>query len=95
MKHWLPAIEAGKPLILLYILDKELGVGPGKATAWWLHHSLVELKNRIEARGGKMVFRCGKTQDVFADLIQELPKFSLYYNADFAAAISPIGQGHH
>ena len=31
-----------------------------------------------------MVFRCGKTQDVFADLIQELPKFSLYYNADFA-----------
>ncbi|MBO6826956.1 MAG: deoxyribodipyrimidine photo-lyase [Sneathiella sp.] len=78
------AINSDKLLHLLYILDEDLGVAPGKATAWWLHHSLADLSQRIADRGGKLILRRGKTADVFADLIKDLPSFDLYYNADFA-----------
>lgn len=44
------AVQAGEPVLLLYVLDERAGA----ASRWWLHHSLSALAADIAARGGQL-----------------------------------------
>lgn len=76
------AIDAKRPLILLYVLDEET---PGRwrigaASRWWLHHSLEALAADIKERGGRLLLRRGPANVVLPKLIQQSGACALYWN---------------
>jgi cryptochrome 1 len=43
----------------IWAREEEGQFQPGKASRWWLHHSLEALQEQIEARGGWLCYRRG------------------------------------
>ena len=66
----LPALAAAassdRPLVCCYIHDIEsAGLrAPGGASRWWLHHSLVALREQLQELGGDLIVQQGKSVDV-------------------------------
>lgn len=67
------AVEAGAPIIALYIRQPSGGGKRtlGGASKWWLHHSLQGLKADISKAGARLVLRTGKPNDVLTALASE------------------------
>lgn len=74
------AVETGKPLLVVYILDPQLGGewGPGGASRWWLHHSLLALGQELEALGGRLLLRRGDTTAELRRLIKQSGADAVY-----------------
>jgi deoxyribodipyrimidine photo-lyase len=67
------AAAAAGPVLALYVLDEDT---PGEwaiggAQRWWLHHSLTALAGELEARGGALVLRRGRSADVVRQVAEE------------------------
>ena len=71
-----PAIAAAAkagPILALYVLDDET---PGQwqiggAQRWWLHGSLAAMGKQLEARGGRLILRRGRSAEVVAQIADE------------------------
>ncbi len=71
--HALVAAADAGPLLAFYVLDD---VTPGRhaiggAQRWWLHHSLVALREALAARGVALVLRRGESVSVLEELKRE------------------------
>ncbi len=66
------AVEAKRPLILLYILDEETPQkwSIGGASRWWLHHSLEALTRELKTKGANLTLRRGRADLVVLDLVR-------------------------
>lgn len=66
------AAESGRPILPLFVLDDEAPGQwrPGGASRWWLHHSLTALAANMDERGGKLLFRRGKADEVLPQVIE-------------------------
>jgi deoxyribodipyrimidine photo-lyase len=64
------AVQAGGPVIALYILDPVAAGAwpPGGASRWWLHHSLSSLAAALAQRGTALVLRRGDTRTVLREV---------------------------
>ncbi len=62
------------PVIPVYVLDDETPRQRrmGGASRWWLHHSLAALDAALQARGSRLILRCGKSDEVIAALAAEM-----------------------
>ena len=58
----------------------------GDASAWWLHHSLVALKQALQQRGSDLYISSGDTQRQLAQLIQKTGAEAVYWNRCFEPA---------
>ena len=67
------AVESGRRVLPLFVHDDETpgAWAPGGAGRWWLHHSLTALSTAIEDRGGRLVLRRGKAEEVLPRVIEE------------------------
>ncbi|MCB1487046.1 MAG: deoxyribodipyrimidine photo-lyase, partial [Bauldia sp.] len=82
------ACEAGKPLILLYILD-DSGDGtrpPGGAARWWLHHSLKSLSADLAKAGQTLVLQQGKARDIVPELVRRTGAREIFWNRRYGHA---------
>ena len=76
------AIELGKPIIPIYILDdddannRKLGV----ASKWWLHNSLQSIHSELEKIGSKILFFKGNAEDVIKKIIDETDADTILWN---------------
>ncbi|MEJ2410031.1 MAG: deoxyribodipyrimidine photo-lyase [Novosphingobium sp.] len=71
-----PAIveAAGKgPVIPVYVLDDETAKhrAMGRASRWWLHHSLASLDAMLREKGSRLILRRGKCEEVLPALAEE------------------------
>jgi len=82
------ALERGGPVILLHVLDDESPeVRPlGGATRWWLHHSLAALASDVAERGGRLVLRRGRAEEVLPDLVAEADADAVFWNRRYSSA---------
>ncbi len=66
--------NAGRPLVVAYVLDDETpGAWKlGGAARWWLHHSLGRLAASLEAIGARLVLRRGAVATVIPRLAAEI-----------------------
>lgn len=64
------AVETGRPVICVYIREPQHpDVGPlGGAQAWWLHHSLVGLRESLKAHDNDLCLRTGAAEEVLQDI---------------------------
>jgi deoxyribodipyrimidine photo-lyase len=77
------AIEAGRPLVLVYILEKTKHWSIGRASQWWLEQSLMAFKESIEAKGGFLHLFHGETEEILETLIRKHKAEALYYGANY------------
>lgn len=78
----LAALESGKPILPLYILDD---VTPGDwaiggAQRWWLHHSLTSLAARLAEKGARLILKRGEASAVMDTVIAESGADAVYWN---------------
>ncbi|MEX0923066.1 MAG: deoxyribodipyrimidine photo-lyase [Rhodovibrionaceae bacterium] len=81
-----PALEqaasSGRPILALFILDEETPGRwrPGGASRWWLHRSLEAVGAEIATRGGRLVLRRGKAEEVLHRVIEESGAAAVAWN---------------
>ena len=84
-----PALQAarasGRPIIPLYVFDAETDGkwARGAASRWWLHHSLLALR---ESLGGTLVFRIGRAETILPQLIKKTGAVQIYANRVYEGA---------
>ncbi|WP_217183988.1 deoxyribodipyrimidine photo-lyase [Streptomyces sp. AC495_CC817] len=86
------AVDRGEPVIALFVLDEESpGIRRlGGAARWWLHHSLVELGERIRERGGALVLRRGPASDVVPTVVAEAGVDAVFWNRRYGQAAREV-----
>ncbi|MET1020506.1 MAG: deoxyribodipyrimidine photo-lyase, partial [Microterricola sp.] len=82
------AIDAGGPVIAVYVLDEESdGVRPlGAAARWWLHQSLTSLRADLAAIGIPLLLRRGAAQRVVVELAAETGAGAVFWNRRYGLA---------
>jgi len=82
------AVASGHPIVCVYIHDEESpGSRPiGGASRWWLHHSLVALRSRLEQIGSSLLIRRGAAQQAIAELISETDAAAIFWNRRYGAS---------
>jgi deoxyribodipyrimidine photo-lyase len=61
------------PVVPVYVLDDETPKHRrmGRASRWWLHHSLASLDADLRAHGSRLILRRGKCEDILPALAAE------------------------
>lgn len=65
------AVQSGKPVIALYVLETNTARDMGGASQWWLHHSLADLQKSLQGIGLTLVLRKGDAANVLDDIIAQ------------------------
>lgn len=66
------AVESGRPVIPLYVLDETAGLKrPGAASRWWLDKSLRALDADLRRRGSRLILRRGVAAEILTGLVRE------------------------
>lgn len=81
------AIATGAPVIPFFILDEQSdGMRPlGGASRWWLHHSLVSLRENLRQRGADLLVLRGAARLVVERLVGELSPQAAVWNRRYEA----------
>ena len=76
------AVETGRPVIALFIREaaSASSMPQGAAQAWWLHHSLMALKESLQQAGGDLLLLSGAADDVLTQLAAEAGVETVYFN---------------
>lgn len=70
-------------LLCIYILDPKI---PGRAQAWWLHHSLTQLSKSLAQKKIKLYLFRGEPQHILKTLIDEYNISAVYWNRCYEPA---------
>src|SRR4051812_47436617 len=65
------ALETGRPVLPVYVLDEAGPWAKGGAARWWLHHSLAALASDLRARGATLILRRGSASEEIIRLVAE------------------------
>ncbi len=78
------ALETGRPVLPVYILDQGSAAPPiGAASLWWLDKSLRALDATFGARGSRLILRRGDSEAELRRLIAETGADAVYMNRLF------------
>ncbi len=64
------AIEGGRRVLPVFVLDRSGGWAPGGASLWWLHGSLAALAADLEGCGATLVLREGDAAVIIPELAE-------------------------
>ena len=76
------ALRRHETVIPIYILEDKQGPcwQDGRASRWWLHHSLVSLDRDLRRKGSRLLIRKGKALDVIRELALATKADAVYWN---------------
>jgi len=77
------AIASGRPVVPVYVSDAS---DAGGASRWWLHHSLKALGADIRQRGGRLVLRRGRPEEVLPGLAADCSASAIICGRRYAPA---------
>ena len=77
----LAALSDGLEIIPIFIWDPKAGDlwRPGEASRWWLHQSLLHLRQSINRLGGSILFLIGKPQEILSRICRDYGATALFY----------------
>lgn len=93
-----PALRAAAEdgaAVALYVLDEESpGIRPlGGASRWWLHHSLLALREDLAALGVPLLLRRGPAAEIVRETATAMGSGSLYWNRRYGEAERTLDAG--
>lgn len=76
------AKRRGACIVPVFIWDNTEGTPwqPGEAGRWWLHHSLIALREKLVSAGSRLILRAGKIPATLHQLAKETHADSVYWN---------------
>jgi deoxyribodipyrimidine photo-lyase len=78
------ALETGRPILPVYILDEGPVAPPvGAASRWWLDKALRALDGNLQARGSRLILRRGDSEAEIHRLIAETGADAVFMNRLF------------
>jgi deoxyribodipyrimidine photo-lyase len=78
------AVQTGRPIVPVYILDQGSRVRPmGAASLWWLDKSLRALDAALRERGSRLILRRGDSEAELRRLIEETGAGAVFLNRMF------------
>lgn len=72
--------------VFLHAPNEDSPWQPGAAGRWWLHHSLLALKERLGALGGDLFIAAGNPLKVVQDLAQRTRAVAVYWSRRYEPA---------
>ena len=78
------AAKTQRPILFLYILEEPLKIG--KASLWWLHHSLDALKKSLQEKGATLILRKGKAEQILLEIIKKTNATQVFWNRRYDAS---------
>lgn len=93
-----PALRAATDdgaAVALYVLDGESpGIRPlGGASRWWLHHSLLALREDLAALGVPLLLRRGPAPEIIKETATAMGSGALYWNRRYGEAERTLDAG--
>ena len=87
-----PALQAlldnGHTPVPVYIHDEPDPDWPlGSASAWWLHHSLLSLRDSLRQRGSKLLVVSGESLRILLRLVDSTGATGVYWNRCYEPAL--------
>lgn len=78
------ALETGRPVVPVYVLDQGSRVRPmGAASLWWLDKSLRALGGALKSRGADLILRRGDSESELRRLIEQTGADAVFMNRLF------------
>jgi deoxyribodipyrimidine photo-lyase len=74
------ACLSGKPLVAIFILEEDLPRKLGGASKWWLHHSLIRLRDSLDSYGITLNLLKGESALIIQSLIDEFQADEVVWN---------------
>jgi deoxyribodipyrimidine photo-lyase len=74
------AVETGRPVIPVYILDQGAATPMGGASRWWLDKSLRALDAALSVLGSRLILRRGDSEAELRRLIREAGAGTVFLN---------------
>ena len=86
------AVEAGAPVIPVYVLDDETPGAwkPGGASRWWLAQSLRSLESALQAAGSQLILRRGKGIAALSALAEETGAKTIFFTRGYEPYRRPL-----
>ncbi len=83
------ALSLGYTVLPIYIHSEEenLTWKTGKASCWWLHHSLASLDESLQAHGSQLFLFQGRSLTTLLSLIQETKASAVFWNRRYEPEI--------
>ncbi len=83
------AVARGRPVVPVFIWapEEEAPWQPGEASMWWLHHSLVSLREELRRVGARLVVRRGPTDQCLRSLLKETGARAVFWNHRYEPAV--------
>ncbi len=82
------AVETGRPILPLFILEDDPPVrGPGAAALWWLEGSLQALASSLQDRGSRLILRRGGARQVLSELVEQTGANLVAWNRGYEPAL--------
>lgn len=74
------AVATGHPIIPVYVFDDKASGSwtPGRASLWWLHHSLKSLSKSLKKLGADLILRRGSPDAEILRLVRESGATTVY-----------------
>jgi deoxyribodipyrimidine photo-lyase len=94
----LAAAESGRPLIACYVLDEhgdEDDWQLGRASRWWLHHSLASLSAALERLGGRLILRRGPAEQALPRLVTETSATAVHCSTNAEPQAAELEEALH
>jgi deoxyribodipyrimidine photo-lyase len=75
------ALADGLEIIPIFIWDSKASDiwRPGEASRWWLHQSLLHLRQSIDRLGGSILFLIGNPQEILSRVCRDYGASALFY----------------
>ena len=73
--------------VFIWAPEEEAPWEPGAASRWWLHHSLIEMKQQLEARHANLVIRKGPSLAALRSIAVETGASHVVWNRLYEPAI--------
>lgn len=80
------AVESGRPVVVVYVLDEEGPWPLGGASRWWLHGALEALGADLAKRGVPLTLRRGGASEEITRLIKQTGADTVFWNRCYEPA---------
>lgn len=83
------AVKRGGPVIPVFIHDPEAEKewAPGRASDWWLHHSLQKLSEDLQELGSRLIVRQGSSLEVLRSIAKATGATAVFWNRRYEPAV--------
>lgn len=84
------AVDSGRPVVPLFVLDMERPRAPGGAALWWLERSLKALAADLERAGSPLVLRRGPVVETLRAVAAEAGADALHFGRMYDGEDGPL-----